>query len=87
MDGRLHPSDYPSTPGWISTAVWENGQLIVTTTHMKQGVYSATAWRESYGKMWTLFPSWRAHDVVLSVEDPIFLEEPLVRTRHGHGPQ
>ena len=44
MDGRPHPSDY-SEHTWdgFSTGVWENGQLVVTTTHMKQGVISATA--------------------------------------------
>src|SRR5882757_8357020 len=35
MDGRNHPSDY-SEHTWdgFSTGRWENGQLVITTTHM-----------------------------------------------------
>src|SRR5438128_907532 len=39
MDGRNHPSDYAEhTWDGYSTGVWDNGVLVVTTTHMKQGV-------------------------------------------------
>ena len=53
MDGRPHPSDY-SEHTWdgFSTGVWENGQLVVTTTHMKQGVIQRNGSATSpYGKM------------------------------------
>jgi hypothetical protein len=84
MDGRPHPSDY-SEHTWdgFSTGVWEDGQLVVTTTHMKQGVIQRNGSATSpYGVMtehffrhglyMTLF--WR-------VDDPVFLEEPMVRTQ------
>ena len=53
MDGRPHPSDF-SEHTWdgFSTGVWENGQLVVTTTHMKQGVIQRNGSATSpYGKM------------------------------------
>jgi hypothetical protein len=84
MDGRNHPSDY-SEHTWdgFSTATWENGQLIVTTTHMKQGVYQRNGVAASpYAKMTEHF--FRHGELLTSffiVEDPIFLEEPLARTQ------
>jgi len=84
MDGRPHPSDY-SEHTWdgFSTGVWEDGQLVVTTTHMKQGVYQRNGVAASpYGKMVEHF---FRHGLYMtsffSVTDPIFLEEPLVRTQ------
>ena len=83
MDGRPHPSDY-SEHTWdgFSTGVWENGQLVVTTTHMKQGVIQRNGSATSpYGVMTEHF---FRHGLYLtsffSVDDPIFLEEPMVRT-------
>ena len=83
MDGRPHPSDY-SEHTWdgFSTGRWENGQLVVTTTHMKQGVIQRNGAATSpYGVMTEHF---FRHGLYLtmfsSVDDPIFLEEPMVRT-------
>jgi len=85
MDGRNHPSDY-SEHTWdgFSTGVWENGQLVVTTTHMKQGVVQRNGAATSpYGKM---TEHWFRHGTHLmlfwSVDDPIFFEEPVVRTHN-----
>ena len=85
MDGRPHPSDY-SEHTWdgFSTGVWENGQLVVTTTHMKQGVIQRNGSATSpYGKMTEHF---FRHGLYMtsffSVDDPIFLEEPMVRTQN-----
>ena len=85
MDGRPHPSDY-SEHTWdgFSTGVWENGQLVVTTTHMKQGVLQRNGVASSpYGVMTEHF---FRHGLYLtsffSVDDPIFLEEPMVRTHN-----
>jgi len=83
MDGRNHPSDY-SEHTWdgFSTGVWEDGVLVVTTTHMKQGVIQRNGSATSpYGVMTEHF---FRHGLYMtsffSVNDPIFLEEPMVRT-------
>jgi hypothetical protein len=84
LDGRNHPSDY-SEHTWdgFSTGVWEDGQLVVTTTHMKQGVYQRNGVAASpYAKM---VEHYFRHGLYLSsfftVDDPFFLEEPLARTQ------
>jgi hypothetical protein len=83
MDGRPHPSDF-SEHTWdgFSTGRWEDGNLVVTTTHMKQGVIQRNGVAASpYGVMTEHF---FRHGIRLtsffSVDDPIFLEEPIVRT-------
>jgi len=83
MDGRPHPSDY-SEHTWdgFSSGQWENGELVVTTTHMKQGVIQRNGSATSpYGVM---TEHWFRHGTYMtlfwSVDDPIFLEEPMVRT-------
>jgi hypothetical protein len=85
MDGRNHPSDY-SEHTWdgFSTGQWENGQLVVTTTHMKQGVVQRNGSATSpYG---VLTEHFFRHGLYLtsffSVNDPIFYEEPMVRTQN-----
>ena len=83
MDGRPHPSDF-SEHTWdgFSTGVWENGQLVVTTTHMKQGVIQRNGSATSpYGKMVEhFFRHGEIMTMVSSVDDPIYLEEPMVRS-------
>ena len=85
MDGRPHPSDY-SEHTWdgFSTGVWDNGQLVVTTTHMKQGVIQRNGSATSpYGVMTEhLFRHGLYLTSFFSVDDPIFLEEPMVRTHN-----
>ena len=83
MDGRPHPSDF-SEHTWdgFSTGVWENGQLVVTTTHMKMGVIQRNGSAASpYGKMVEHY--FRHGDLLTmfsSVDDPIYFEEPMVRS-------
>ena len=84
MDGRPHPSDY-SEHTWdgFSTGEWQEGQLVVTTTHMKQGVIQRNGAATSpYGVMTEHF---FRHGLYMtsffSVDDPIFYEEPMVRTQ------
>jgi len=84
LDGRNHPSDY-SEHTWdgFSTGVWEDGVLVVTTTHMKQGVIQRNGSATSpYGVM---TEHWFRHGLYMtmfwSINDPIFLEEPMVRTQ------
>ena len=83
LDGRPHPSDY-SEHTWdgFSTGVWEDGVLVVTTTHMKMGVIRRNGTPASpYGK---LVERYFRHGPVMTVfsrlEDPMYLEEPYVRT-------
>ena len=83
MDGRPHPSDY-SEHTWdgFSTGVWEDGALVTTTTHMKMAVIQRNGVPASpYGK---LVERYFRHGLVMTVfsrlDDPIFLEEPYVRT-------
>jgi hypothetical protein len=83
MDGRAHPSKYAEhTWGGFSTGEWQGNSLKVTTTHMKAGVIQRNGVPASpYARMvefWT-----RHHDhlsVFTWVDDPIYLEEPMVRT-------
>ena len=84
LDGRPHPSDY-SEHTWdgFSTGVWVEGQLVVTTTHMKQGVIQRNGAATSpYGVM---TERWFRHNDIMSmfwsVDDPVFFEEPMVRTQ------
>jgi hypothetical protein len=84
MDGRAHPSDFAEhTWDGFSTGVWENGQLVVTTTHMKMGVIQRNGSAASpYGKMVEHF--FRHGDLLMmfsSIDDPIYFEEPMVRTQ------
>ena len=84
MDGRLHPSDYAEhTWDGFSTGAWENGQLTVTTTHMKQGVVQRNGAPTSpYGVMSEHFFRHGLYSMsFVTIDDPIFLEEPLVRTQ------
>ena len=73
MDGRPHPSDY-SEHTWdgFSTGAWENGQLVVTTTHMKQGVIQRNGVATSpYGVMTEhFFRHGAVFDVVLQRRRP-----------------
>jgi hypothetical protein len=83
MDGRPHPSDY-SEHTWdgFSTGEWVNGQLVVTTTHMKMGVIQRNGSATSpYGKMVEHY--FRHGDYMTmawTIDDPIYLEEPMMRS-------
>jgi hypothetical protein len=83
LDGRNHPSDY-SEHTWdgYSTGVQQGNALFVTTTHMKTGVIQRNgAATSSYGVM---REGWFRHGdyliVMTLIDDPIYLEEPFVRT-------
>ena len=83
LDGRKHPSDF-SEHTWdgFTTATWEDGVLVTTTTHMKQGVIQRNGAAASpYGK---LVEHYFRHGLYLTMfswlDDPIFLDEPMVRT-------
>lgn len=85
LDGRPHPSEYAEhTWDGFSTAKVEGNQLTITTTHMKYGVIQRNGVPSSpYGKMTERFI--RHGDfltLVTIVDDPVYLEEPFIRTSH-----
>lgn len=85
LDGRPHPSERMGLHEWngFSTGVWKDGMLIVTTTHMKYGVYQRNGVPASpYAVMTEYFFRNGEYLTMLShIEDPIYLEEPMIRTQ------
>jgi cyclase len=83
LDGRPHPSPFAEHL-WsgFSTGVWEKGMLKVTTTHMKQAFLQRNGIPSSpYGVMTEYFIRHGERLTLISqVDDPIYLEEPMVRT-------
>jgi hypothetical protein len=83
LDGRPHPSEYAEHL-WngFSTGVWENGMLKVTTTHMKQMFLQRNGIPVSPYAVMTEFFVRHGNLLMLisQVDDPIYLEEPMVRT-------
>jgi hypothetical protein len=84
LDGRAHPSEFAEHL-WngFSTGVWENGMLKVTTTHMKQAFLQRNGIPSSpYAVMTEYFIRHGNLLMMMSqVDDPIYLEEPMVRTQ------
>jgi hypothetical protein len=82
-DGRPHPPEY-AAHSWegFSTGVWEGNMLTVETTHVKAG------WIQRNGVPASDRATITEHivrhgdymTIVSLVHDPIYLEEPLVRT-------
>jgi len=85
LDGRPHPDEAYGLHIWngFSTGEWVNGVLVVTTTHMKYGVYQRNGVPASpYGVMTEYFFRHGNYLTMLShIEDPIYLEEPFVRSQ------
>jgi hypothetical protein len=79
MDGRPHPSpNAPHSIGGFTTGVWENDVLTTTTTHMTQGrLHRRAPQSDSRHPDAALLPSRRHHDPHGSVDDPVYLSEPL----------
>jgi hypothetical protein len=84
MDGRPHPSpNAPHTWMGFSTGVWDGNMLTVTTTHVKQG------WQRrenipASDEVTVIEHYVRRGDTITHIsvaDDPIFLEEPLVRSQ------
>src|SRR4029079_497687 len=83
MDGRPHPSDNREPLGaGFSTGEWENGMLHVTTTHFKQMFQQRNGVPVSpYAVMHEYFIRHGDRMTLISqIEDPVYLEEPMVRT-------
>ena len=83
LDGRPHPSEFAEHL-WtgFSTGVWENGALHVTTTHFKQMFIQRNGIPVSpYAVMHEFFIRHGDRMLLISqVVDPVYLEEPMVRT-------
>lgn len=83
LDGRPHPSEYAEHL-WtgFSTGEWENGTLHVTTTHLKQMFLQRNGIPVSpYAVMHEFFIRHGDRLLLISqVDDPVYLEEPMVRT-------
>jgi cyclase len=84
LDGRSHPSEYAEhTWDGFSTGTFHDGELTVTTTHMKMGVLQKIGvYASPYA---VLTEHYYRHGTYLSmvsvVDDPIYLEEPFVRSQ------
>jgi hypothetical protein len=81
MDGRAHPPEYAAhTWAGFSTGRWEGRMLVVTTTHMKAGYLARNGIRHTDRA--TMVEYFARHGDFLTVnvvvEDPGYLEEPLV---------
>ena len=85
LDGRPHPSEFAEHL-WngFSTGVWDNGMLKVTTTHMKQAFLQRNGIPSSpYAVMTEYFIRHGNLLMMISqVDDPIYLEEPMIRVVH-----
>ena len=83
VDGRPHPSKYAEHL-WqgFSTGEWENGYFKVTTTHLKYSfVHRNGIPLSPYTTMTEYY--WRRGALLIAsivLDDPIYLEEPMVRT-------
>jgi hypothetical protein len=85
VDGRPHPPAIaPHSWMGFSTGAWEGNTLVVKTTHIKQGwvrrngvpqsdLVTTTERFTRHGDMLTY---------VISIKDPVYLTEPLVRSRN-----
>ena len=83
LDGRPHPSEYaPHTWQGFSTGKWEGDMLTIVTTHIKTGwLYRNGVAHSEHATMWE---HWMRNGDILTfvniVDDPAYLEEPLIRT-------
>jgi hypothetical protein len=87
IDDRPHPPEYAAhTWQGFSTAKWEGNMLTITTTHLKENYLRRNALPRSDRAIIT--EHWIRHGDILTViaitEDPVFLEEPLVRSTNWY---
>src|SRR4051812_3343973 len=83
LDGRPHPPPYaPHTWAGFSTARWDGDALTVETTHFKVGWLQRNG--VAHSDMATMTEHFMRHGDVLTVVtvvyDPVYLEEPFVRS-------
>jgi hypothetical protein len=83
MDGRAHPADYAAhTWQGFSTGVYQGGQLVVTTDHLKAGWIRRNGLALSDHA--TMQDRFIRHGDTLThvyiISDPIYMTEPLIKT-------
>jgi glyoxylase-like metal-dependent hydrolase (beta-lactamase superfamily II) len=83
LDGRPHPPDHAAhTWAGFSTASWDGNALAVFTTHLKAGWLQRNG--VAHSDQATMTERFIRHGnhlmVVTIVDDPIYLEEPFIRT-------
>jgi cyclase len=83
LDGRSHPPVYaPHTWAGFSTARWDGDTLTVETTHFKVGWIQRNG--VAHSDMATMTEHFFRHGDVLTVvtivRDPVYLEEPFIRS-------
>jgi len=83
LDGRAHPPVHAAhTWAGFSTARWDGSQLEVVTTHLKAGWLQRNG--VAHSDRATMTERFIRHGnhltVVTFVDDPIYLEEPFIRT-------
>jgi hypothetical protein len=83
MDGRPHPSPYaPRAFSGFTTGRWQGDRLVARMTHMKRGIMRRNGVPLSDQATMTLHLV--RHQDILTImgiiDDPIYLEEPLVMT-------
>jgi len=83
MDGRPHPPEYALHTWYgFSTGKWQGETLVVTTTHVKEGVIRRNGVPHSDQVKVTEYFTRHGDDLltmVVEYDDPIYLTEPLVR--------
>lgn len=85
MDGRPHPpAEAEHTFQGFSTGAWDANTLVVTTTHLKTNYYRRNGVPSSDTRTSTEY--WTRHGdfltVVTSVDDPVYLTQPLVLSQN-----
>ena len=83
MDGREHPSPLaPHTWAGFSTGHWERNMLVVETTHIKTGwLLRNGAPTSDLATMTEYYTRYGNYLMLASfVNDPVYLDEPLIRT-------
>ena len=85
LDGRDRPSvNAAHTWDGFSTAHFENGMMVVYTTHLKQSYHRRNGVESSSER--TFVEYWYIHENILTVvtvvDDPVFFTEPLFRSQN-----
>ena len=85
LDGRDHPhADTPHTWGGFSTAHFENGMMVVYTTHLKASYHRRNGVPSSSERTFTEY--WYIHENILTVvsveDDLVFYTESLLRSQN-----
>jgi cyclase len=83
LDGRPHPPSYAAhTWAGFSTGRWSGDQLVVETSHLKVGWIQRNG--VAHSDQTTMTEHFMRHGDVLTVvsvvQDPVYLEEPFVRS-------